>query len=81
MLRRSFLGAVGALGTSVVSAPAWSQASSGPVSDLKLVYGFTTGGTVEAVLQVGADRVDRLASRERLGFPMLGDGAAGKEAA
>ena len=51
MLRRSFLGAVGALGTSVVSAPAWSQASSGPVRDLKLVYGFTTGGTVEAVLQ------------------------------
>ena len=51
MLRRSFLGAVGALGTSVVSAPAWSQASSGPVSDLKLVYGFTAGGTVEAVLQ------------------------------
>ena len=56
MLRRSFLGAVGALGTSVVSAPAWSQASSGPVSDLKLVYGFTTGGTVEAVLQRVAHR-------------------------
>lgn len=51
MLRRSFLGAVGALGATAVPAPAWSQASAGAVSELKLVYGFATGGTVEAVLQ------------------------------
>jgi tripartite-type tricarboxylate transporter receptor subunit TctC len=42
---------VGAFGVAAASAPTGAQASPAAVGDLRLVYGFAAGGTVEAVLQ------------------------------